>query len=133
MGLEWMEKRVTEVPEEMKAFVDSFRKGEEQPAIKDLLHLSIYDEERIALLPKKMKETFGKYITAKEEELELCSSPFVHPEEKGDAKRASGQAYKAFSDDMCQTLHIDKHQQEKRQAHDFSEGHDVSNKQGIKF
>ena len=46
-GLEWMETKVDNAPDEMKPFVDSFREGGEVPSVRDLLSLSIYDDERI--------------------------------------------------------------------------------------
>ena len=52
-----METKVDNVPEEMKPFVDSFREGGKVPSVRDLLSLSIYDDERIELLPDGMPPT----------------------------------------------------------------------------
>lgn len=120
-GLEWMETKVDNVPEEMKPFVDSFREGGKVPSVRDLLSLSIYDDERIELLPDGMKSLFNRYVGAKEEELEICSSPLTHPDDKGTARRESSQAFSAFSDALCGCLHISKQQQRKHGPLDFSE------------
>ena len=47
------------VPEELKPYVDSFRGEGKEPSIKDLLQLSIHDDIRINLLPKRLKNLFN--------------------------------------------------------------------------
>lgn len=130
-GLEWMETIVDNVPEEMKPYVDSFREGGKVPSVRDLLSLSIYDDERIELLPDGMKSLFNRYVGAKEEELEICSSPLTHPDDKGAARRESSQAFSAFSDALCGCLHISKQQQRKHGPLDFSE--DGSRSESVKI
>lgn len=130
-GLEWMETKVDNVPEEMKPYVDSFREGGKVPSVRDLLSLSIYDDERIELLPDGMKSLFNRYVGAKEEELEICSSSLTHPDDKGAAKRESSQAFSAFSDALCGCLNINKKQEKKRVPLDFSE--DGSRSESVKI
>lgn len=132
-GLEWMETKVDNVPEEMKPFVDSFREGEKDPSVGDLLHLSIYDDDRIELLPNGLKSLFNRYVYAKEEELEICSSSLTHPDDKGAAKRESSQAFSAFSDALCGCLNINKKQEKKRVPLDFSEEEGEQKKIGRKI
>ena len=94
------------VSDSMKAYVDSFRKGDELPTIKEILHPSIFDDEHVNLLPKPLLKRFDEYVSAKEEALELCSSPLVAPEDKGDAVHLCSEAYKAFKLEMCKELNI---------------------------
>ena len=110
------------VPEELKPYVDSFRGEGKEPSIKDLLQLSIHDDICINLLPKRLKNLFNEYVYAKEEELELCSSSLVHPDDKESSRQSSRQAFSAFSDEMHKCLGINKEQQTKRRPLDFSEG-----------
>lgn len=132
-GLEWMETKVDNVPEEMKPYVDSFREGEKEPSVGDLLHLSIYDDDRIDLLPNGLKSLFNKYVYAKEEELEICSSSLTHPDDKGAARRESSKAFSAFSDALCGSLNINKQQQTKSVPLDFSEDESEQKRLGRKI
>lgn len=94
------------VPEQLKAYVDSFRNGDSLPTIKDVLHPSIFDDERVSLLPKPLQKLFNEYVDAKEEALELCSSPLVAPEDKGESVRLCSVTYKAFKEELCKELNI---------------------------
>jgi len=94
------------VPDSMKAYVDSFRKDTDLPAIKDVLHPSVFNDERISLLPDPLRNLFGKYVSAKEEATELCASRLVHPDEKGEAVKLCNETYTAFKEEMCKILNI---------------------------
>jgi hypothetical protein len=94
------------VPEELKAYVDSFRKDGNIPALHEVFHPFIYDDEKVDLLPPKAKELFNKYIYAKEEAMELCSSYFVHPDDKGEALHQAADCYRAFKKEMYNLLHV---------------------------
>lgn len=94
------------VPESLQAYVDSFRKGDQLPTIKEVLHPSIFDDERIDLLPKPLQKLFNDYVSAKEEAMELCSSHLVAPEDKGEAVKECNVTYKLFKQEMCKELGI---------------------------
>lgn len=94
------------VPESLKDYVDSFRQDDALPSIKGILHLSIFDYERISLLPEPLQKLFNTYVDAKEEAMELCASRLVAPEDKGEALKVCSDSYKTFKDELCKELNI---------------------------
>jgi hypothetical protein len=92
------------VPEEYKAYVDSFRKGTDAiPSVKDLLHPAT---EQIDLLPKSAQKLYAKYESLYEDAYEIRSSRLVAPCDKEEAINKASDAYKAFKENLCQALNI---------------------------
>ena len=92
------------VPEEYKAYVDSFRKGYDGiPAVKDILHPTT---EQVDLLPKSVQKLYAKYESLYEDAYEMRSSRLVAPCDKEDAVNKASEAYKAFKESLCKALDI---------------------------
>ena len=92
------------VPEEYKAYVDSFRKGYEGiPAVKDILHPTT---EQVDLLPKSVQKLYARYESLYEDAYEMRSSRLVAPCDKEDAVNKASEAYKAFKESLCKALDI---------------------------
>ena len=92
------------VPEEYKAYVDSFRKGHEGiPAVKDILHPTT---EQVDLLPKSVQKLYARYESLYEDAYEMRSSRLVAPCDKEDAVNQASEAYKAFKESLCKALDI---------------------------
>lgn len=78
------------VPEEYKAYVDSFRKGSDDiPSTKDVLHPN---SEQIDLLPKSVQKLYARYEALYEDAYEMRSSRLVAPCDKEEAINQASEA-----------------------------------------
>lgn len=92
------------VPEEYKAYVDSFRKGmDDIPSTKDVLHPN---SEQIDLLPKSVQKLYARYESLYEEAYEMRSSRLVAPCDKEEAINQASEAWKTFKESLCKALDI---------------------------
>ena len=92
------------VPEEYKAYVDSFRKGTDNiPSTKDVLHPN---SEQIDLLPKSVQKLYARYEALYEDAYEMRSSRLVAPCDKEEAINQASEAWKTFKESLCKALDI---------------------------
>lgn len=92
------------VPEEYKAYVDSFRKGSDEiPSTKDVLHPN---SEQIDLLPKSVQKLYARYEALYEDAYEMRSSRLVAPCDKEEATNQASEAWKTFKESLCKALDI---------------------------
>ena len=92
------------VPEEYKAYVDSFRKGTDDiPSTKDVLHPN---SEQIDLLPKSVQKLYARYEALYEDAYEMRSSRLVAPCDKEEAINQASEAWKTFKESLCKALVI---------------------------
>ena len=92
------------VPEEYKAYVDSFRKGmDDIPSTKDVLHPN---SEQIDLLPKSVQKLYARYEALYEDAYEMRSSRLVAPCDKEEAINQASEAWKTFKESLCKALDI---------------------------
>jgi hypothetical protein len=92
------------VPEEYKAYVDSFRKGTDDiPSTKDVLHPN---SEQIDLLPKSVQKLYARYEALYEDAYEMRSSRLVAPCDKEEAINQASEAWKTFKESLCKALDI---------------------------
>ena len=92
------------VPEEYKAYVDSFRKGTDDiPSTKDVLHPN---SEQIDLLPKSVQKLYARYEALYEDAYEMRSSRLVAPCDKEEAINQASEAMKTFKESLCKALDI---------------------------
>lgn len=92
------------VPEEYKAYVDSFRKGmDDIPSTKDVLHPN---SEQIDLLPKSVRKLYARYEALYEDAYEMRSSRLVAPCDKEEAINQASEAWKTFKESLCKALDI---------------------------
>ena len=92
------------VPEEYKAYVDSFRKGmDDIPSTKDVLHPT---NEQIDLLPKSVQKLYARYEALYEDAYEMRSSRLVAPCDKEEAINQASEAWKTFKESLCKALDI---------------------------
>ncbi|MBR1557740.1 MAG: toprim domain-containing protein, partial [Prevotella sp.] len=86
------------VPEEYKAYVDSFRKGTDDiPSTKDVLHPN---SEQIDLLPKSVQKLYARYEALYEDAYEMRSSRLVAPCDKEEAINQASEAWKTFKESL---------------------------------
>ena len=92
------------VPEEYKAYVDSFRKGmDDIPSTKDVLHPN---SEQIDLLPKSVQKLYARYEALYEDAYEMRSSRLVAPCDKEEAINQASEAWKTFKESLCKAIDI---------------------------
>ena len=92
------------VPEEYKAYVDSFRKGmDDIPSTKDVLHPN---SEQIDLLPKSVQKLYARYEALYEDAYEMRSSRLVAPCDKEEVINQASEAWKTFKESLCKALDI---------------------------
>lgn len=92
------------VPEEYKAYVDSFRKGTDDiPSTKDVLHPN---SEQIDLLPKSVQKLYARYEALYEDAYEMRSSRLVATCDKEEAINQASEAWKTFKESLCKALDI---------------------------
>ena len=92
------------VPEEYRAYVDSFRKGTDDiPSTKDVLHPN---SEQIDLLPKSVQKLYARYEALYEDAYEMRSSRLVAPCDKEEAINQASEAWKTFKESLCKALDI---------------------------
>ena len=92
------------VPEEYKAYVDSFRKGSDDiPSTKDVLHPN---SEQIDLLPKSVQKLYARYEALYEDAYEMRFSRLVAPCDKEEAINQASEAWKTFKESLCKALDI---------------------------
>lgn len=92
------------VPEEYKAYVDSFRKGTDDiPSTKDVLHPN---SEQIDLLPKSVQKLYARYEALYEDAYTMQHSRLVAPEDKEEIKEKALEAGKAFRTELANALGV---------------------------
>ena len=92
------------VPEEYRAYVDSFRKHyDDIPSVRDVFHPN---DGQVDLLPKSVRSLYARYESLYEDAYEMKSSRLVAPEDKEDAINKALEAHKDFKDALCKALNI---------------------------
>lgn len=92
------------VKDELKAYVDSFRKHPDDiPSIKDVLHPN---DKQIDLLPKTLWKLYAHYETLYEDAYTMQHSRLVAPEDKEAIKEKALDAGKEFKDELAAALGV---------------------------
>ena len=90
------------VREDMKEYVDSFRKTPDDiPSAKAVLHPN---DEQIDLLPKPLWQFYAHYESLYEDAYTMMHSCLVAPEDKEDAKKDAIAAGKQFTEELSKAL-----------------------------
>jgi len=92
------------VKEELKEYVDSFRKNlDDIPSVKDVLHPN---DNQIDLLPKPLWQLYARYETLYEDASTMQHSRLVAPEDKEEAKNKALEAGKQFKEELAKELGV---------------------------
>ena len=92
------------VKDELKAYVDSFRKHPEDiPRVKEVLHPH---DDQIDLLPKPLWKLYAHYETLYEDAYTMQHSPLVAPEDKEEIREQAIEAGKAFRSELANALGV---------------------------
>lgn len=96
---------LSNVPSDMRTFIDTF-KGR----IGTAANLCKIDEEQSYELPKDLRAIYDKYLSARDEAIEVQSSPCFCKEDKEDAVKKQHEALKTFKTALFERLNVKEDQ-----------------------